>query len=71
MTNCPNCGAPFTGGKCAYCGTERAEERREYRSRLEQTATTISLVVEPIPFDYECISRIEHKATVARMGAEA
>lgn len=49
MTNCPNCGAPFTGGKCAYCGTERPEERREYRSRLEQTATGISLIVEPLP----------------------
>ena len=22
MTNCPNCGAPFTGDKCEYCGTE-------------------------------------------------
>lgn len=20
--NCPNCGAPVTGGTCAYCGTE-------------------------------------------------
>ena len=22
MTNCPNCGAPMTNHKCAYCGTE-------------------------------------------------
>lgn len=22
MTNCKNCGAPLTGGKCEYCGTE-------------------------------------------------
>lgn len=21
MTNCPNCGAPITAEKCAYCGT--------------------------------------------------
>ena len=21
MTNCPNCGAPFTGTVCQYCGT--------------------------------------------------
>ena len=21
MLNCPNCGAPITGGKCEYCGT--------------------------------------------------
>lgn len=21
MTNCPNCGAPVTGGVCEYCGT--------------------------------------------------
>lgn len=47
MTNCPNCGAPFTGGKCAYCGTERAEERREYCSRIEMTATGITLSVVP------------------------
>ena len=20
--NCPNCGAPITGYKCAYCGTQ-------------------------------------------------
>ena len=22
VTNCPNCGAPMTNHKCAYCGTE-------------------------------------------------
>jgi len=22
ITNCPNCGAPMTNHKCAYCGTE-------------------------------------------------
>jgi predicted RNA-binding protein with PUA domain len=22
MTNCKNCGAPLTNGKCDYCGTE-------------------------------------------------
>lgn len=22
MTNCKNCGAPLTNGKCEYCGTE-------------------------------------------------
>lgn len=69
MTNCPNCGAPFTGGKCAYCGTERAEERREYRSRLEQTATGISLIVEPLQ-----IPPAERWATIGNrvlyMGAE-
>ena len=24
MTNCINCGAPLSGHKCAYCGTEYA-----------------------------------------------
>ena len=24
MTNCINCGAPMSGHKCAYCGTEYA-----------------------------------------------
>ena len=64
-TNCPNCGAPFTGGKCAYCGTERAEERREYCSRIEMTATGITLSVVPA----------ERWATIGKrvyyMGAEA
>lgn len=27
VTNCPNCGAPMTNHKCAYCGTE------DYRRR--------------------------------------
>ena len=70
MTNCPNCGAPFTGGKCAYCGTEQPEERRKYRSRLEQTATGISLIVEPLP-----TPPAERWATIGNrfyyMGAEA
>ena len=69
MTNCPNCGAPFTGGKCAYCGTERAEERREYCSRIEMTATGITLSVEPIPL----ISPLRRLSVseLARMGAGA
>ena len=69
MTNCPNCGAPFTGGKCAYCGTERTEERREYRSRIEQTSTGVTLIVEPIPL----ISPLRRLSVneLARMGAEA
>lgn len=53
MTNCPNCGAPFTGGKCKHCGTER----REFRPRIEQTATSISISVEPIPIDDGQINR--------------
>lgn len=65
MTNCPNCGAPFTGGKCAYCGTEQPEERREYCSRIEMTATGITLSVVPA----------ERWATIGNrvyyMGAEA
>lgn len=53
MTNCPNCGAPFTGGKCKHCGTERLE----FRPRIEQTATSISISVEPIPIDDGQINR--------------
>lgn len=26
MTNCPNCGAPLSTGKCEYCGTEFAKK---------------------------------------------
>lgn len=26
MTNCKNCGAPLTGTKCEYCGTEYAQK---------------------------------------------
>lgn len=25
--NCPNCGAPITGDKCEYCGTEFSQSR--------------------------------------------
>ena len=28
MTNCPNCGAPITGPRCEYCGTQ-FERRHE------------------------------------------
>lgn len=31
MTNCPNCGAPFTGRKCEYCGTRDPDRKNEVR----------------------------------------
>ena len=40
MTNCPNCGAPFTGGKCAHCGAERPEFR-EVVERIDEQARRI------------------------------
>ena len=39
MTNCPNCGAPFTGYKCEYCGTiapENEKKLEDYRSAIEE-----------------------------------
>ena len=30
-TNCPNCGAPLTGNKCKYCGTESIQIKTEVK----------------------------------------
>lgn len=29
-TNCKNCGAPLSGGKCDYCGTEYGKPGKVY-----------------------------------------
>lgn len=30
MTNCPNCGAPITGLRCEYCGTQFEKPKTVY-----------------------------------------
>lgn len=30
-TNCINCGAPLTDGKCKYCGTEHIKKQKELK----------------------------------------
>ena len=30
-TNCPNCGAPLSDGKCEYCGTECTPRQKELK----------------------------------------
>lgn len=30
-SNCPNCGAPLSDGKCKYCGTEYGAKQKELK----------------------------------------
>ena len=58
MTNCPNCGHPFHGGRCEYCGTEK---QKEMKSELIMTRSKIvariyennDCIVEYYPEDEE------------------
>lgn len=34
--NCPNCGAPMSGERCAYCGTSKSAPRKVVGVRVEE-----------------------------------
>lgn len=45
MINCPNCGAPITGDKCEYCGSNFGHLNSEIR-RLQNETQAIRLQME-------------------------
>jgi hypothetical protein len=63
--NCKNCGAPLTGRKCDYCGTEK--DAPEYRSRMIQTADCIIVECAPIstPVCTEYMGRLAERGRLA------
>ena len=45
MTNCPNCGAPYHGHKCEYCGTiipEYEKLMEYYQSKIDHLQISIA-----------------------------
>ena len=64
-TNCPNCGAPFHGGRCDYCGTEHPGT---IRSSLEITPECIRIDCSEINFFAEdaFVGRTPRLATMYR-----
>lgn len=55
MTNCKNCGAPITNGKCEYCGTEYETTTETYYTDCGNIEISMNI---PMP-DNEALERLD------------
>ena len=47
QVNCPNCGAPRSGKRCEYCGTELGDDDCEYEEIRDWTGEVVARIKRP------------------------